>query len=94
MLLLIRLQTYTNGLFTVNCIVLVEGEVIDDVLHVHVRPVLSQWDTIQRTAVVAREFSLLSLWWSVLSLPFRPPTVDGVPASGTEGAVARDPWRH
>ncbi|TYZ58561.1 hypothetical protein PybrP1_007279 [[Pythium] brassicae (nom. inval.)] len=27
--------TYTNGLFTVNCIVLVEGEVIDDVLHVH-----------------------------------------------------------
>ncbi|GAB9463817.1 hypothetical protein Gpo141_00001264 [Globisporangium polare] len=27
--------TYTNGLFTVNCVVLVEGEVIDDVLHVH-----------------------------------------------------------
>ncbi|KAF1330108.1 DNA polymerase epsilon subunit, partial [Globisporangium splendens] len=27
--------TYTNGLFTINCVVLVEGEVIDDVLHVH-----------------------------------------------------------
>ncbi|RLN96760.1 hypothetical protein BBJ28_00025649 [Nothophytophthora sp. Chile5] len=26
---------YTDGLFTVNCVVLVEGEVIDDVLHVH-----------------------------------------------------------
>ncbi|DBA03656.1 TPA: hypothetical protein N0F65_006835 [Lagenidium giganteum] len=27
--------TYTDGLFTINCVVLVEGEVIDDVLHVH-----------------------------------------------------------
>ncbi|TMW63259.1 hypothetical protein Poli38472_002200 [Pythium oligandrum] len=27
--------TYTNGLFTLNCVVLVEGEVIDDLLHVH-----------------------------------------------------------
>ncbi|RLN63551.1 hypothetical protein BBP00_00004060 [Phytophthora kernoviae] len=26
---------YTDGLFTINCVVLVEGEVIDDVLHVH-----------------------------------------------------------
>ncbi|KAJ0409321.1 hypothetical protein ATCC90586_000558 [Pythium insidiosum] len=26
---------YTNGLFTINCVVLVEGEVLDDVLHVH-----------------------------------------------------------
>uniref|UniRef100_K3WKM4 DNA polymerase II subunit 2 n=1 Tax=Globisporangium ultimum (strain ATCC 200006 / CBS 805.95 / DAOM BR144) TaxID=431595 RepID=K3WKM4_GLOUD len=30
--------TYTNGLFTINCVVLVEGEVIDDVLHVHDEP--------------------------------------------------------
>ena len=28
---------YTKGLFTVNCVVLVEGEVVDDVLHVQVR---------------------------------------------------------
>lgn len=27
-------KSYTDGLFTLNCIVLVEGEVIDDVLHV------------------------------------------------------------
>ncbi|CEG41728.1 dna polymerase epsilon [Plasmopara halstedii] len=26
--------TYTDGLFTINCVVLVEGEVVDDVLHV------------------------------------------------------------
>ena len=27
---------YTDGIFTVNCVVLVEGQVMDDVLHVQV----------------------------------------------------------
>jgi hypothetical protein len=35
---------YTDGLFTINCVVLVEGEVIDDILHVQVRTgILGAW---------------------------------------------------
>jgi len=33
-----RRQSYTDGMFTLNCVVLVEGEVIDDVLHIQVQP--------------------------------------------------------
>lgn len=81
------LQTYTNGLFTINCVVLVEGEVVDDVLHVHVRR--RTWTPMQagRHSSAHHRHVVAALFLSIVA-------VHGVSATRTESAIVEYSERH